>query len=86
MHGTLPVMGRCMNLRSPLTMAVLGSIAVLGSAGPSAAEVRIVDADEVRARFCREDGGRLYLVLPGLAPEERWDSLSARGYAYGYGG
>ncbi len=59
-----------MNLRSPLTMAVLGSIAVLFSAGRSMAEVRIVDSDEVRARFCREDGGRLYLVLPGLAPEE----------------
>ncbi len=25
-------------------------------------------------------------LLPGLVPEERWDSLSARGYAYGYGG
>ena len=56
--------------RLPLATALVSSIVVLCAAGRSAAEVRIVGAEEVRARYCREDGGRLYLVLPGLAPEE----------------
>ncbi len=54
----------------PLATALVGSCAVLCAAGGSAAEVRIVGVEEVRARFCREDGGRLYLTLPGFAPEE----------------
>jgi len=56
--------------RLPLATALVSSIAVLCAAGGSAAEVRIVGAEEVRARYCREDGSRLYLVLPGLAAEE----------------
>ena len=54
----------------PLATAFAGSFAVLCAAGGSAAEVRIIGAEEVRARYCREDGGRLYLTLPGFAPEE----------------
>jgi len=56
--------------RLPLATAFVASFAVLCAAGGSAAEVRIVGAEEVRALYCREEGGRLYLTLPGFAPEE----------------
>ncbi len=56
--------------RLPLAAALVGSCAVLCAAGKSAAEVRIIGAEEVRARYCREDGVRLYLTIPGFAPEE----------------
>jgi len=57
-------------IRLPLATAVVGSIVVLCTAGWSAAEVRIVGPEEVRARYCREEGGVLVLVLPGFAPME----------------
>jgi hypothetical protein len=56
--------------RLPLAVAIVGSVAALCAAGRSAAEVRIVGADEVLDRFCSRQGGRLYLTLPGLLPQE----------------
>lgn len=56
--------------RLPLAVAICGSIAVLCAAGRSAAEVRIVGAEEVLDRFCFSQGGRLYFSLPGSLPQE----------------
>lgn len=56
--------------RLPLAVAIVGSVAALCAAGRSAAEVRIVGADEVLDRFCSSQGGRLYLTLPGFLPQE----------------
>lgn len=56
--------------RLPLAVAIVSSIAVLCAAGRSAAEVRIVGADTVLDRFCFRQGGRLYLSLPGVLPQE----------------
>jgi hypothetical protein len=62
--------------RLPLAVAIVGSVAALCAAGRSAAEVRIVGADEVLDRFCSSQGGRLYLTLPGLLPQELITSTS----------
>jgi hypothetical protein len=56
--------------RLPLAVAICGSLAALCAAGGSAAEVRIVGAEEVLDRFCFSQGGRLYLSLPGVLPQE----------------
>ncbi len=56
--------------RLPLAVAIVGSIVALCAAGSSAAEVRIVGADEVLDRYCSRQGGRLYLTLPGFATQE----------------
>ena len=56
--------------RLPLAVAIVGSVAALCAAGRSAAEVRIVGAEEVLDRFCSSQGGRLYLTLPGTLPQE----------------
>lgn len=56
--------------RLPLAIAVFASIVELCAAAGSAAEVRIVGANEVLDRFCSRQGGRLYLTLPGFATQE----------------
>ena len=56
--------------RLPLAVAIAVSVATLCAAGRSAAEVRIVGAEEVLDRFCIRQGGRLYLALPGSLPQE----------------
>src|SRR5262245_4025006 len=56
--------------RVPLAVAIVGSLAALCAAGRSAAEVRIVGAQEVLDRFCVRQGGHLYLSLPGSEPQE----------------
>ena len=56
--------------RLPLAVAIVASVAALCAAGGSAAEVRIVGAEEVLDRFCHRQGGRLYFSLPGWLPQE----------------
>jgi hypothetical protein len=59
----------------------VSSIAALCAAGRSAAEVRIVGAETVLDRFCVRQGGRLYLSLPGLLPQELITSTEDRAVA-----
>ncbi len=55
--------------RSPLAFA-LAIGAMLSGVGQVAAAVRIIGPDEVLKRYCRAEGDRLRLVVPGVAPQE----------------
>jgi hypothetical protein len=56
-------------VRAPLAVAVLVGT-LLGGVAESRAAVRIVGPDEVLKRYCRAEGDRLRLVVPGVAPQE----------------
>jgi len=56
-------------VRAPLAVAVLAGT-LLGGVAESRAAVRIVGPDEVLKRYCRAEGDRLRLVVPGVAPQE----------------
>ena len=56
-------------VRAPLAVAVMAGV-VLGGVRESRAGVRIVGPDEVLKRYCRAEGDRLRLVVPGVAPQE----------------
>ncbi|MEP7027912.1 MAG: FlgD immunoglobulin-like domain containing protein [Candidatus Eisenbacteria bacterium] len=55
--------------RAPLAFAlVIG--AMLCGVGQVAAAVRIIGPDEVLKRYCRAEGDRFWLIVPGVAPQE----------------
>ena len=56
-------------VRSPLAFAVAVSVVMCG-VGQVQAGVRIVGPDEVLKRYCRAEGGQLWLAVPGVAPQE----------------
>ena len=55
--------------RSPLAF-VLAVSTVMCGVGQVQAGVRIVGPDEILKRYCRAEGDRLWLVVPGVAPQE----------------
>jgi len=56
-------------VRSPLAF-VLAVSAVMCGVGQVQAGVRIVGPGEVLKRYCRAEGDQLWLVVPGVAPQE----------------
>ena len=55
--------------RFPLAFALVTS-ALLCGVGRASAVVRIIGPDEVLKRYCRAEGDRLWLIVPGVAPQE----------------
>jgi hypothetical protein len=53
-----------------LVIIAVAASALLKGVGPTSAAVRIIGPDEVLKRYCRAEGGRLRLIVPGVAPQE----------------
>src|SRR5947209_2351661 len=55
--------------RPPVAIGLL-ALAIALEAGSANANVRVVGPEEVRARYCHMEDGRLVLTVPGVAPQE----------------